>query len=161
MLAECFVPTATGGDVGAGAGAGGDDAANRPSVRSTPPRHDHPCDFPPASLFPDPDPSAVSSSPQEGIVGLSYQYKDETGNMVHISRGKVRFQLFSVPGGSLALGFPRLLDRARWISCWDKVIYAPLRDPAGERGPLIHSQPCTLNSEPERSIPNAQAPTHS
>lgn len=34
--------------------------------------------------------SAVAPSAQEGIVGLSYQYKDEGGNMVHISRGKVR-----------------------------------------------------------------------
>ncbi|KAJ1468415.1 hypothetical protein T484DRAFT_2256436 [Baffinella frigidus] len=54
VLAECFTPTADGSG---GAGAGGDDAANRPA---------------------------------EGIVGLSYQYKDEGGNMVHISRGKVR-----------------------------------------------------------------------
>jgi hypothetical protein len=27
---------------------------------------------------------------EEGIVGLSYQYKDEAGNTVHISRGKVK-----------------------------------------------------------------------
>ena len=26
----------------------------------------------------------------EGIVGLSYQYKDDSGNMVAISRGKVK-----------------------------------------------------------------------
>lgn len=27
---------------------------------------------------------------EEGIVGLSYQYKDEQGNTIHISRGKVK-----------------------------------------------------------------------
>ncbi len=27
---------------------------------------------------------------EEGIVGLSYQYKDEQGNTIYISRGKVK-----------------------------------------------------------------------
>jgi hypothetical protein len=32
----------------------------------------------------------VETEGDEGIVGLSYQYKDDTGNMVGISRGKVK-----------------------------------------------------------------------